>query len=64
MKALDELAYEEEARQTIRMGKFPELLIATLSENNFTVASRAELKIANRAFKRVWEQHLKALKDK
>lgn len=58
MKTIDELSYEDMARQAIKQGKFPELLIATLSGNNFTVTSPAERKIAERAFRRIWRKHI------
>ena len=58
MKAIDELCYEEMAKQAIAQGKFPELLIATYSGNNFVVKSLVERKIAERAFKRIWRRYL------
>jgi len=63
LKTIDELSYEEMAKEAIKQGKFPELLIVTLSGNNFTITSSTERTIAERAFRRIWRQHLKMVKE-
>ena len=56
---VDEICYGKMAEEAIRLGKFPELLIATLSGNNFIAVSPAEQKIALAAFKKSWKNYMK-----
>ena len=56
---IDEICYGKMAEEAIRLGKFPDLLIATLSGNNFTAKTTAEQKRALAAFKKSWKNYMK-----
>ena len=56
---VDEIYYDKMAEEAIRLGKFPDLLIATLSGDNFTAISPEAQKIALAAFKKKWKNYMK-----
>ena len=56
---IDEICYAKMAEEAIRLGKFPDLLIATLSGNNFTAITPAEQKRALAAFKKSWKSYMR-----